>query len=105
MYDYSEMKTAAPDLYKELGKAELVILKGDLNYRKLVGDLNWPTTTLFEKSLRGFHPAPLCSLRMLKADVVTGLEPEQAETVGQTEVTWMISGNWAVMSFCGIKVP
>ena len=100
MYDYSDMKTVAQDLYTELGKAKLVIFKGDLNYRKLVGDLNWPTTTPFEMSLRGFHPAPLCSLRTLKADVVTGLTEGQAEATQLEEVKWMTSGNWAVMSYC-----
>lgn len=99
-FPYCEMKTYAADLYSDLSKSNLLIFKGDLNYRKLTSDLNWPTTTPFKKSLRGFHPAPLLSLRTLKADVVTGLQEGQAEEVEQKEKKWMVNGNWAVMSFC-----
>ena len=99
-FPYSDMSKYAKDLYVDLSQAKLIFFKGDLNYRKLVGDLDWNTTTSFETSLRGFHPAPLLSLRTLKADVVTGLTEGQAEEVRGKESRWMVSGNWAVMPFC-----
>ena len=98
--DYSDMKKYCPDLYSEFSTSNLVIFKGDLNYRKLVGDRDWPTTVSFETSLRKFHPAPLCSLRALKADVVTGLKDGQSEEVQKKDKNWMVNGNWAVISFC-----
>lgn len=104
-FPYCDMKKYSPDLYAELGKSCLVIFKGDLNYRKLVGDRNWPTTTSFEVSLQGFHPAPVCALRTLKADLVTGLAENQAEDVKEKDKHWMINGNWAVAVFCGTVVP
>ncbi|XP_053405223.1 damage-control phosphatase ARMT1-like isoform X2 [Mercenaria mercenaria] len=99
-FPYCDMKKYMPDLYTELGNSSLIIFKGDLNYRKLVGDRNWPTTTPFEESLCGFHPAPLCALRTLKADLVTGLEEGQAEKVKKQDKHWMINGNWAVAVYC-----
>lgn len=97
---YGEMKEQDPELYRTLSEAQLLIFKGDLNYRKLVGDLNWDPTTSFEESLLGFHPAPLVTLRTLKADVVTSLEAGQAEELTQKDPKWMINGSWAVIKFC-----
>ena len=101
-FDYGEMRRYAPDLYRELGNSTLTFLKGDLNYRKLVADRKWQTTTNFESSLRGFHPSPLCALRTCKADVIVGLRDGQAETLKALDVNWMLEGNWAVISYCGM---
>ena len=41
-YDFNDMKQIAPDLYETLERESSFLLsKGDLNYRKLIGDLNW----------------------------------------------------------------
>ncbi|ESO96394.1 hypothetical protein LOTGIDRAFT_178238 [Lottia gigantea] len=99
-YVFEEMKSKCLTLHSELSKASLIIFKGDLNYRKLVGDLNWDTTVSFERSLQGFHPAPLVSLRALKCDVVVGLKPGQGEETKVKDESWMINGNWSVICFC-----
>ena len=49
---YSELESADPQLYSTMAEAKLVIFKGDLNYRKLVGDINWETTVPFKTSLQ-----------------------------------------------------
>ena len=103
-YDFSQMRWHAPDLYADLAKAALVFFKGDLNYRKLVGDRDWDPTTPFSISLQGFHPAPLCSLRALKADTVVGLRPGLAEEVALRDEKWQVNGNWATISFCGERL-
>jgi hypothetical protein len=96
-HDFAAMKSTSPDLYRQLSEADLVIFKGDLNYRKLVGDLKWPTTTDFDTALRGFHPAPLVSLRTLKCDLVVGLKEGQAEATQAQDEEWQLTGAWAVI--------
>ena len=103
-YDFSQMKKVAPDLYTELGRADLIFFKGDLNYRKLTRDRKWDPMTSYPHALAGFHPAPLCALRTLKADVITGLKPGQAEETQRKSDKWMVSGDFAVIQFCGLRV-
>lgn len=98
--DYAAMNSLDGALYDELAEASLIILKGDLNYRKLVGDRAWNTETSFEEALHGFCPAPLCTLRTLKADVVVGLAEGKAQELEQLNEKWMVSGEYAVVQFC-----
>lgn len=99
---YSELQSTDPQLYCTLGQAKLVIFKGDLNYRKLVGDINWETTTSFKHSLKGFLPTNILALRTLKADVVTGLKDGEAERLNEIDKDWMINGSWGVIQLCNV---
>mmetsp|Transcript_7536 Transcript_7536/g.9513 ORF Transcript_7536/g.9513 Transcript_7536/m.9513 type:complete len:171 (-) Transcript_7536:26-538(-) len=97
------------DLYKELLKSDLVIFKGDLNYRKLTGDVQWDTTTSFTTSIQQLASSklPILSLRTCKADVVVGLPKglneeliEKYKSMGNEKGEfWSSSGKWAVISF------
>jgi hypothetical protein len=102
-HDYSLMKSVSPELYNELAKAKLVIFKGDLNYRKITSDRHWDTTTKFETSLRGFHPAPLVCLRAVKVDCVVGLKPGQAESCRKASGDgWWYTGEYAVIQHSAV---
>ncbi|KAM9665579.1 damage-control phosphatase ARMT1 isoform 2-T3 [Trichechus inunguis] len=92
-HEYCAMSQVAPDLYAELQKADLILFKGDLNYRKLTGDRKWAFTIPFHQALSDFHPAPLCSIRTLKAEIQVGLQPGQGEELAALEPSWLTSGN------------
>jgi damage-control phosphatase, subfamily III len=89
----------APELCSELSDSCLLIFKGDLHYRKLASDASWPPTTSFADALLGFGPAPLVSLRTLKADVIAGLAQGQAERLDAIDKRWQVNGRWAVLQF------
>lgn len=88
-----------PDLVMaDLGRADLLISKGDANYRRLLGDRHWPFTTPFE-AIVDYLPAPLLALRTLKAEVAAGLTTEQVERLDAEDPAWLVNGTWGVMQF------
>ncbi|MEV8229333.1 damage-control phosphatase ARMT1 family protein [Streptomyces sp. NPDC079167] len=84
------------ELRAELGAATLTILKGDLNYRRLVGDRLWPATTPFA-DLTAYFPSAVAALRTLKSDVVVGLDPRIQEGLDRSGQEWRTSGTHALV--------
>ena len=79
------------DLRAELAGADLVVLKGDVNYRRLIGDLHWPVTTPFEQAT-AYFPAPFVALRTLKGELIVGLHPGHAEQLYEQDPEWQVNG-------------
>jgi hypothetical protein len=100
---YWRLPQIAPDLFEELRESDLVLFKGDLNYRKLTGDVcsnfpklkfsklqwlivphqvKWEPTTPFWEAIgpmgKGSGMRTL-ALRTCKADVVVGLAEGEDE--------------------------
>lgn len=107
---YWRLPKLAPTLFSDLQSSELVIFKGDLNYRKLTGDAWWDPTTAFGEAIGPLGPNSglrVLALRTCKADVVVGLPKGKDEELRQTEGggevggrrLWAASGKWAVVSF------
>ncbi|KAL2825649.1 DUF89-domain-containing protein [Aspergillus cavernicola] len=110
---YWRLPHEAPDLFEDLKEAELVLFKGDLNYRKLVNDSAWDPTTPFTTAIGplGLHSGlRVMSFRTCKADTVVGLPAGKDEELRQVHGgksggrEWAWSGKWAVVSFCDGKV-
>jgi uncharacterized protein with ATP-grasp and redox domains len=93
-----EMWLMPGPLRAELSESEMIISKGDANYRRLLGDRHWPPTTNFADVV-SYSPAPLAALRTQKSEVAAGLEPGQAETVAGQDSEWLINGRWGVIQF------
>ena len=84
------------DLRAELERADLTILKGDVNYRRLLDDRHWPFTTPLELAADGF-PRPFVALRTLKGELMVGLRPGQAEAAAAEDAGWLIDGKRGVI--------
>jgi uncharacterized protein with ATP-grasp and redox domains len=84
------------DLVADLSQSDLVVLKGDVNYRRLLDDAHWPYTTRVEEIAAHF-PASFAILRTLKGEIMVGLAPGQAETIAAGDPTWLINGKRGIV--------
>lgn len=105
-HPFGRMPVVEPALFEDLADADLVVYKGDLNYRKLTYDGMWPHSTSFSEAL-----GPLAKkhdgqgvrslvLRTAKADVCVGLKPGQDANF---EEGWTRHGKYAMVSYWDAK--
>ena len=91
------------DLRDQLSTADLLISKGDANYRRLLGDLQWDFTIPFHQVV-DYLPVPLAALRTLKAELAVGLDLDQIREVYNQDPNWLTDGKWGVVHFApGLK--
>jgi uncharacterized protein with ATP-grasp and redox domains len=83
---------------RALEGADLLISKGDANYRRLLGDRHWPFTTPFDRIVR-YLPMPAAAIRVAKAEIAVGLKPGQAEALFEQDPNWQVDGNWGMIQF------
>ncbi|MEU1124310.1 damage-control phosphatase ARMT1 family protein [Streptomyces sp. NPDC005899] len=84
------------DLRQDLRAGTVTILKGDLNYRRLVGDRLWDATSPFADRTASF-PGAVAALRTLKSDVVVGLGPRMWSTLEESGRDWRTGGTHALI--------
>lgn len=111
---YWRMPHVAPELFEDLKESELVLFKGDLNYRKLTNDAQWDPTTPFTTAIGPMGPQSgirVLAFRTCKADTVVGLPAgeddklrQQPNGGGAEARKWAWSGKWAVVSFSDGKI-
>jgi Damage-control phosphatase ARMT1-like domain len=77
---------------------DLVGVKGDMNYRRLLGDLRWSLSTPFNSVVQYF-PAPLLALRVLKAELATDMDPSRVASLNRLDPEWLTNGRWGVIQF------
>jgi hypothetical protein len=85
-------------MISELSTSDLVFSKGDANYRRLSGDLDWAPTTPFQDVV-GYFPTALLALRVLKAELALGLSASQVQQLDNQDPEWRANGQWAVIQF------
>ena len=84
------------ELAAEFATATMTLMKGDLNYRRLVGDRYWPATTPFNDTV-DYFPSPVTALRTMKSEVVVGLSPEQLADLDASGQRWRTDGGHALI--------
>ena len=84
------------DLRQTLAAADLIISKGDANYRRALGDAQWPHTTPIT-SIVSYLPTPTLFLRTGKSEVLAGLSEATLAKMAQAEEDWLINGRWGII--------
>jgi hypothetical protein len=87
-------------LVAELDRATIVVLKGDANYRRAVGDALWPTETSLAH-VTSYFPAPLLCIRTLKSDPIVGLPTGLAARLDAGDAAWRVNGRRGVIQGSG----
>jgi hypothetical protein len=87
-----------PRLSRVFRQATLVIVKGDANYRRTIGDAVWMADTPFA-SVTDYFPGPLLAVRTLKSDPLVGLPTGLAELLEGTDPQWRVNGRRGVIQY------
>src|SRR5262249_37524513 len=85
-----------PRLMHRLAQADLVVLKGDANYRRATGDAIWPAGASFADAT-AYMPAPLVCLRTMKSDGLVGIAQPQLDELDRAAAPWRINGRRGVI--------
>lgn len=87
-------------IQNRLAGSTVVFVKGDANYRRLLGDRHWPLDTP-SKDILSYWPVPVCPLRTFKAEIGCGITQEAQNRAYSQDKSWMVSGRWGVVQFGG----
>lgn len=80
-------------------RCDLAFVKGDANYRRLLGDRFWDYSSPFEEVVGNYFPCTVCALRTLKAEVGCGMSKEQVDRAKSLDDEWMVNGRFGVIHF------
>jgi Damage-control phosphatase ARMT1-like domain len=81
----------------------VVMSKGDLNYRRFVGDRAWPADTPVAVAA-GAVPFASYALRVLKSDAVAGVEPGVVARAAAADPDWRTDGSFALVQRLGGRI-
>ncbi|MEM9272668.1 MAG: ARMT1-like domain-containing protein [Cyanobacteria bacterium P01_F01_bin.143] len=88
------------DLVTNLEKADVVIAKGDLNYRRFIEDRMWPEET---SVIQASHNVPFSAfaLRILKSEAIAGIPAIIHQNLNICDPDWRCNGKYAIIQRIG----
>jgi len=90
---------ARASLSSELNDTGLTIIKGDANYRRLLGDRLFDHSKDAFEDVVAYFPSPVVALRSLKSELGCGMPKEKCESARNTRKDWMTCGVYGVVQF------
>jgi len=92
------------ELAETLSQADLIVLKGDVNYRRLLEDRHWPHTASLA-TIAHWMPSSFLALRTLKGELIVGLPEGMATALAGKDPTWLINGKRGLIHLVEKKPP
>lgn len=81
-------------------RCDLAFVKGDANYRRLLGDCTWDfSEASFQDVVGNYFPCPVCALRTLKAEIGCGMAADQVARAKSLDDNWQTNGRFGVLQF------
>lgn len=87
-------------LRQSFAQARLVILKGDINYRRAIGDTIWGAEISFAQVM-DYFPAPVLVLRSVKCDALAGAAGDKINRLDALDKAWRTTGRYGLIQFAG----
>ena len=86
-----------------LAGSKMIFVKGDANYRRVLGERDWPLDAPFAQ-IASYFPAPVCCLRTLKAELGCGMDAAKIDKAKETHPDdWMVAGRYGVVQLGSIE--
>lgn len=83
------------EFYRNVVQSDLAIVKGDANYRRVIGDRHWDFTHPLAEIV-DYFPTPLLLLRTLKSELIVDLTQDQVDSLNRKYENWLVKG------YCGV---
>ncbi|KPJ82443.1 MAG: hypothetical protein AMS17_18940 [Spirochaetes bacterium DG_61] len=84
------------EILGELRKSDLIILKGDVNYRRLLEDRKWEAWDHMAE-IASYFPKPFATLRTMKSEIVVDIEKDRTEKLFHTDPHWLVNGERGII--------
>ncbi len=84
------------EIVADLSHSDLVLLKGDINYRRVVSDRKWKTSENLEK-IASYFPANFGLLRTMKSECVVDIDAESVAKLFKEDSEWMVNGERGII--------
>lgn len=97
-YFWSSCYLFSDEWFRKIGISvdDLIISKGDLNYRRFFEDREWEPTAKILSSINVSKNSGVL-IRTMKSEIVTGLNQRVVEMLDKNEKDWMTSGKFGLI--------
>jgi uncharacterized protein with ATP-grasp and redox domains len=84
------------ELLEELSRSDVVLLKGDINYRRLISDRRWRVSEDLA-DIAYYFPASIAMLRTMKSEAIVDIDEKYARELDAQDPEWKVNGERGII--------